>query len=114
MALTGAQKLQAKKHMGVWPHDDILDASIAALEDGSVKESELTAAIALCETTQAAIKTAQSGSDELVEGGGAKFSYERYISIRRRAYRDAQLDLARILSVDLESSDASMSGWRVF
>lgn len=115
MALTATQRLLVKKHLNVWPHDTLVDASIEALEDGAEKEGELTTALSLCNTTLTNLQTAQTASDELVEGGGARFSYERYISIRRAAYRDAQLDLARLLGVDLDDQFGGTvaTGWRV-
>ena len=112
MPLTATQILQAKKHMGVWPQDTTIDSSIKALSDGSTKELELTTAIAACETTYAAITTAETASDELVEGGGAKFDYDRYISTRKQAYKRSQADLARILGVDLSVQFGS-EAWRV-
>lgn len=116
MALTESQKLQAKKHMDVWVFDSPLNSSFAALEDGGAKEAELVAAIELCETRYAAINTAVTASDELTEGGGAKFNYHQYAALRKRWYEAARRDLARILGVDYDSlrgNSAQMTGWRV-
>lgn len=112
MTLTPTQVLQAKKHTGVWPNDTLIDASILGLSDGGVKEAELVAAIDLCETRYDAINTAYTDSDELVEGGGAKFSYERYTALRKEWYRDAVKDLKRLLG--MEDDDANVAGgWRI-
>lgn len=108
MALTDTQKLQAKKHLGFWPNDTQLNASIKALEDSGAKETELTAAIAECETWYANIETVSGNADEIIEGAGAKFSYERSLAIKKRQYQSARIDLARILGVDLE---INQDGW---
>lgn len=112
MTLTAAQILQAKKHTGVWPNDTLIDASIAGLSDGAAKEAELVAAIALCETRYAAINTAFVASDELVAGGGASFSYERYTNLRKQWYQDAVRDLRRLLGMSDDEANLS-TGWRV-
>lgn len=112
MTLTATQILQAKKHTGVWPNDTLIDASILGLSDGAEKEEELAAAIDLCETRYAAINTAFSASDELVEGGGAKFSYERYTNLRKQWYQDAVKDLKRLLGMEDDSANVS-TGWRI-
>lgn len=113
MALTALQRTQAKKHLKIWPNDTVIDSNITGIEDGSVKEAELVAAIALCETRYAAINTAITAGDELVSGGGAEFSYERYSSLRKQWYKDAVCDLARILGAEAPDS-GQLSGWRVY
>lgn len=114
MALTATQRLQVKKHLAVWPHDDIIDASIEALEDGAEKEAELVAAVALCETRYTAINTAVAGSDELKAGGGAKFDYENQITTRQRWYEDAVKDLARLIGIPMNDVQASrVTNWRI-
>lgn len=104
MALTATQKLQAKRHLGEHPVATILDPLFSVLEDGAEKETELVAAIALCETTETAIDTVTTEADEIVEGGGAKFSYERRLAMKQRAYRKAVCDLGRIIGYPVPES----------
>jgi hypothetical protein len=102
MALTTAQKLAAKKHLGYHPTESILDPFFAVIEDaGATQETELTTSISTCDTAKAAIKTAQDATDDLVEGGGAKFSYTGVVAARKQAYREEVENLARILGVPI-------------
>lgn len=114
MALTAAQVLQVKKHIGVVPTSTTLDASIDALEDGSVKEAELVAALNRCNSTMADYQDAQENADDLTEGGGAKFSHPLNISIKRKAYDEAVMDLARLLGIDIDNGVSGLVGWRVY
>jgi hypothetical protein len=115
MPLNATQRLQARKHLKVWPEDTILDASIATLEDGGPKEAELTAALALCETRLAALDTVEGQVDELTGGGGATFNYSGAIAAKKRLYDRAVEDLARLLGVDLSvwRGTTEARGWRV-
>src|SRR5690348_3894532 len=98
MALTDTQKLSLKKHLGVTPIDTILDPFIAQVEaEGTAFETELTDAISTCDDALDAIRTVQTSADELTEGAGAKFDYNRSIAIKRRQYEEEVGNLARIM-----------------
>ncbi len=106
MALTTAQKLALKKHLGANPIDTILDPFIDTIEDeGSDYEEELTKAVKKCDTALTAIRTAQTEADELVEGGGARFNYNQRISIKKQQYREEVENLARIMGYPAPFSD---------
>ena len=98
MPLTDSQKLAIKKHLGEQPLSIVLDANIKALEDGGAKESELTTALTACDTALTAVATTETDADEIAEGGGAKFSYERRLAIKKQSYRRNVENLARILA----------------
>lgn len=98
MALTATQRLAIKKHLGEAPNSTDLNAFIGTLEDGAEMEAELVASITACDSALAAYYTATGDADELVEGAGAKFSYERRMAIKQQAYRNQVINLARLLS----------------
>lgn len=110
MALTATQRLQCKRHLGITPNSTVIDAQIDALELDSDKETELTTAIARCETVVAAIRTARDEADELVEGGGARFSYSTRVAHQKANYQEAKENLARIIGIDL--GQQGLHGWR--
>ena len=97
MALTTTQRLQIKRHLGEHPEATILDPLIAKIEDGAAMEAELVTALAVAVAAETAIEDTEDEADEIVEGGGAKFSYERRASMKERRYRRAVCDLARII-----------------
>lgn len=97
MALTTTQRLQIKKHLGQHPEATILDPLILKVEDGGAMETELVAALTEANTTEAAIDTAEDEADDIVSGGGATFSSERRIAIKKSRYRRSVCDLARII-----------------
>ena len=112
MTLTATQVLQCKKHMGVIPTSTVIDSMIEALEDASTKETELTTAIALCETRYSALNTSVTNGDDLTEGGGAKFNHSAEIRRRKQWYMEAVGDLSRLLGIDL--TDGVPSGFYGF
>lgn len=97
MTLSAAQKLKIKKHLGEHPKSTIMDPFIKVLEDGADMEAELVAALNSCDTALTAKDTVETSADELTEGGGAKFNYNRSLAIKKGAYRDAVCNLARII-----------------
>lgn len=103
MAFTTAEKLKVKKHLGFNPTYQDLDPLLLALEDGGQMETDAKAAIALCDTTLAAYQLGQTEADDLESGEGAVFNPNRRISIKRRAYREACADLARMLGLDISA-----------
>lgn len=111
MALTTAQRLAVKKHLGEHPDSTIIDPFITAIEDGGAMEDELVAAVTACDTALAAYFTAADAADELVAGGGAKFSYERRLSIKQQAYRARVADLARIIMWPLPGLSGTTAGF---
>ena len=98
MAFTATQKQDVKKHLGLPPTADVLDTLFAELEDGGAIESKVTRALSRANETLENLITAQDEADEIVEGAGARFSYERMISIKKTAYQNAVNELCRLFS----------------
>ncbi len=113
MALTTTQRLQIKRHLGEHPIDTILDPFFTVLEDGAEKEAELVAALNVCNTAESAIDATTTEADEIVEGGGAKFSYERRLAFKQRAYNKAVCNLARIIGYPLPQTGGVMGFFSV-
>lgn len=98
MAFTAQQKLDVKKHLELPPGANVLDDLFLTLADGSTLETNVTTAITAANTALTNLQTAQTSADEIVEGEGAKFSYERMIAVKRQSYKEAVKDLARLFS----------------
>jgi hypothetical protein len=97
MAFTATQKQQIKKHLDLDPKTYVLDRLLPTLQDGGAIEAEVTASITECETTLAAVKTAQDASDDIASGAGAVFNKPREIAIKKARYMEAVCNLSRLV-----------------
>ena len=106
MAFTAQQIHDIKKHLGVHPKSTIMDPLISTLQDGSTLETNTVTAITTANTAFTAIQTAQTEADDIVEGGGARFNYHGRIAIKKQQYRDAVVELARLVGWPIPTNGA--------
>lgn len=109
MAFTATQKQEIKQHLGVPPTANVLDTLFAQLEADSAIAAKVSSALSRANETLENLKTAQDEADEIVEGGGAKFSYERMIAVKKSAYSEAIAELYRLFS--WESFSHNLTGF---
>ena len=113
MAFSATNKQDIYKHFGLNPSNTWLDSILAGLEDGGTVEALTVAAITTANTALAAINTTTTEADELVEGDGAKFSYERQLAMKKSAYKMAVNELARICSWQPAFGEQTLTGFFV-
>lgn len=100
MALTAAQKLKVKHHLGLSPRDTVLDNTFVAIAADADIQTTLEAALTACDSAETAVDTAHGQNSDIIEGGGAKFDYSGHVRRAKQKYREKVRELERILDCD--------------
>lgn len=110
MALTDAQKLKVKHHLGLNPQETVLDNTFTGIAAIAVQQTALEAALTACDTAETAVDTAHSQNSDLIEGGGAKFDYVGHVNRAKQKYREKLRELERIMGFESLGSPVLGSG----
>lgn len=110
MALTDAQKHKVRRHLGLDPFDTDLDDRFTQIAADATIEALLTAIITDCDAAETAIFTAYDQNSDLVEGGGARFAYQRHVDLAKKKYKDKLAEMGRIMAFNPENLTLASSG----
>lgn len=110
MALTAAQKANARRHMGLDPFDTMLNDRFTQIDADATILALTSTAITDCDTAETAIQTAYDQNSDLIEGGGARFAYKSHVTLAKQKYASRIAELGRLLAFEPMNLTLNPSG----